>query len=244
MSSTALAETADDMAGASPATSAGNVDDRLACIASILTRTNSFVYRCHADDAYTMFMMEGAVAALTGRDPQHFLGPNRGSYAACIHPDDAAHVDAAVEAAVATKSVWAVEYRIARPGRDPIWVSETGAGVFGPDGGLEYLEGQVVDATARRQADSHGRNRDAEIRDRTAAMTKEIIPVLELLKTLKILAINARVEAARAGDAGRGFTVVASEVGELASKSDSRARAIADLTNELSALLEDGRQDG
>jgi hypothetical protein len=210
----------------------------MACIASILNRTNSFIYRCRNDDAYSMFVMEGAVSALTGRDPQHFLGPTKASYAECIHPDDAARVGAAVEAAVAAKSVWTVEYRINRYGRDPIWVSETGAGVFGPDGALQYLEGQVVDATARRSADAHSRSRDAEIRDRTAAMTKEIRPVLELLKTLKILAINARVEAARAGDAGRGFTVVASEVGDLATKSDSRARAIAELTKELGALLE------
>ncbi|MFW5641990.1 MAG: methyl-accepting chemotaxis protein, partial [Roseicyclus sp.] len=97
----------------------------------------------------------------------------------------------------------------------------------------------VVDATARRDADASGRSRDGAIRDRTSAMTNEVKPVLELLKTLKILAINARVEAARAGDAGRGFTVVAREVGELAAKSDSRARTIADLTKELSALLDD-----
>lgn len=212
------------------------------CMSSILHRTNSLFYRCSADDAPGMLVMEGAVSHLTGRDAPHFLGSNRGAWTDCIHPEDAARVSAAIDAAIKARSVWGVEYRLRRPGKDPVWVVETGGGVFGQDGTLRYLEGHVVDATARRTATASSQDRDMEIRDRTAAMTKEIQPVLELLKTLKILAINARVEAARAGDAGRGFTIVAREVGELATKSDSRARAIADLTKELSALLGDEKR--
>lgn len=50
-------------------------------------------------------------------------------------------------------------------------------------------------------------------------------------KKQNILALNASIEAARAGDAGRGFAVVASEVGKL-------AKNCTDLNNEISSNVE------
>ncbi|MDG9672194.1 methyl-accepting chemotaxis protein [Hahella sp. CR1] len=49
----------------------------------------------------------------------------------------------------------------------------------------------------------------------------------------KILSLNASVEAARAGDAGRGFSVVAAEVGSLAAKSDSATKGISNIVKNL-----------
>ena len=55
-----------------------------------------------------------------------------------------------------------------------------------------------------------------------------------------ILAINAAVEAARAGDAGKGFAVVAGEVRNLASKSAQASRNSADLITHSLKAVEDG----
>ena len=70
---------------------------------------------------------------------------------------------------------------------------------------------------------------------------REIIRTIEdIAFQTNILAINAAVEAARAGDAGKGFAVVAGEVRNLASKSAQASRNSADLITHSLKAVEDG----
>lgn len=53
----------------------------------------------------------------------------------------------------------------------------------------------------------------------------------------KILALNASIEAARAGDMGAGFAVVANEVGKLSEKSSSVNKDIEDIVTKISYVV-------
>ena len=67
-----------------------------------------------------------------------------------------------------------------------------------------------------------------------SAKIKDITKVIENIAfQTNILALNASVEAARAGDQGRGFAVVASEVRNLAQNSQSSAKDITTLIDDI-----------
>ena len=66
--------------------------------------------------------------------------------------------------------------------------------------------------------------------------------ILEIANQTNLLSLNASIEAARAGDAGRGFAIVAEEIGKLASDSSDTAteiRSICDSSNKSIASVND-----
>ena len=80
--------------------------------------------------------------------------------------------------------------------------------------------------------------------DNISSNAQEITKIAKAIEDIafqtSILAINASVEAARAGSAGKGFAVVADEVKQLASKSAEAAQSATDMVTSTRAIIQTG----
>ncbi len=100
----------------------------------------------------------------------------------------------------------------------------------------QLVESVVTTAQALRLASVRNRKQIRRLQDRMGSLrgsSREIGQIVSLIDTIafrtNILALNASVEASKAGEAGRGFAVVAQEVRALATRSADSARRISEI---------------
>lgn len=189
---------------------------------SVAGNIKGFLYRCAADEAYTMLNMTPGFVTMTGFPLSDMLNNAVRTFASLIHPDDIAEVDAAVARAFDKRDHWEVNYRLKRSDGSWTWVKEKGCGIWDASSTLIYAEGFVVDASELRLAEQ----RNAALTSRLEAIVGAANGIAKLSQTLKVLGLNARIEAQRAGPYGRGFDVVAAEMRTLAQETEELVAGI------------------
>lgn len=111
--------------------------------------------------------------------------------------------------------------------------------------GQTQIDTALADITALANQVALFGDRIKSLTSALAKVARAVGDIDVIARTTNLLALNASIEATRAGDAGRGFMVVAQEVKHLSNRTQDATRLITgnltDLTREISVIAETGR---
>ena len=112
----------------------------------------------------------------------------------------------------------------------------------------DCAKGVQMSIEAQRVAQDGAQKMDqvTEAMQRITSASKEIQEVANSIEAIssqtKLLALNASIEAARAGDTGKGFAVVAQEIGQLAQQSNDAVQRTHALVSSALAEIDSGNE--
>jgi diguanylate cyclase (GGDEF)-like protein/PAS domain S-box-containing protein len=121
---------------------------------SLVANVPGAIYRCAFKSDWEMEYMSDGIEQITGYPASQFIGNQARSYASVIHPADRSPVEEEVEACVARRESFILEYRVLNSDGEVRWVHEQGRAVFGADGEVLYLDGSIFDIGERKRLEA------------------------------------------------------------------------------------------
>jgi two-component system, sensor histidine kinase and response regulator len=119
-------------------------------IRSMMNNIPGVTFRCNLDENWSMRLISDAALELTGWTVEDFLTGHI-HFSQLIYADDAQRIQPIVEAAVAHRTNYAIEYRITDRKGNEKWISEFASAIYSNDGLAEALDGVMLDVTESKQ---------------------------------------------------------------------------------------------
>ncbi|WP_342759034.1 methyl-accepting chemotaxis protein [Kineothrix sedimenti] len=127
---------------------------------------------------------------------------------------------------------------VARNIENELLLSEASESMFSA---LEEISASIQEISANTHVFSEHLTGIEELSDMTKNAINEAGSVINSIQSISkqsnLLALNAAIEAARAGTAGRGFSVVAEEMRKLSEHSNDSAAKVANMLNEMKEFI-------
>ncbi len=122
-------------------------------LSTLIGNLPGIAYRCANTPDWPMEFISRGCLEMTGYSDSRFLS-SQTCWNNLIYPDDRQMVWDQVQAALAEKKPYQLEYRIRAADGTEKWLWEKGCGIFNPDGSVQAIEGFINDISGQKTAET------------------------------------------------------------------------------------------